>query len=150
MKILDFRPLTENDVDGIYDLLNNLSEDSKKNFHPHTFDRTTLNKICSSKEDHHFVLTLDNKIIGYSMLRLLGHSTPSLGLCIRNGYEKRGYGKRMTERTLQQAKNLGYKEVILNVHKDNTQAITLYRNAGFTIMSQNHTTGEIQMKKTWS
>jgi ribosomal-protein-alanine N-acetyltransferase len=148
MNNLSFRLLTEKDIDGLFDLLNSLSEEAKNFFHPHSFDRKTLKQICTSKEDHYFVLTLNDTIIGYSFLRHKGYITPSFGICIRNGYERKGYGKIMLQKTIEQTRQRGISEVILHVHQKNARAITLYRNAGFIPISQDDKTGEIKMKKS--
>lgn len=147
MDTIEFRSVTGNDANDLYTVLNSLSKEAKKFFHPHPFDKKTIKKICTSTKDHYFVLTLNKKIVGYSMLRLFGHSIPSFGVCIRDGYEKHGYGEMMTEKTIQKAKEFGYTEVILTVHKENAPALELYKKIGFTTMYQDLKTGEIKMKK---
>lgn len=147
MNNIEFRSLTGKDVNELFDLLNSLSEEAKKFFHPHPFDKKTLKQICNSKIDHYFVLTVNKKIIGYSMLRLFGYEIPSFGVCIRNGYEKQKYGRMMTEKTIQKAKELAYKEVILKVHKDNISAMNLYVKTGFKTIRTDPKTGEIRMMK---
>ncbi len=145
---IEFRAITKNDVNELYELLNTLSEEAKMFFHPHQFDKKTLEQICNSTKDYYFVLTKKKKIIGYSMLRLFGYNIPSFGICIRNGHEKQGYGRLMTEKTIQKALQLGYKEVILTIHKENVRAIHLYAKTGFDITIHNPKTGEIKMKKS--
>jgi L-amino acid N-acyltransferase YncA len=145
---VEFRSITKNDADELYELLNTVSEEVKKFFHPHKFDKKTLTQICSSTKDHYFVLTINKKIIGYSMLRFFGYNIPSFGICIRNGYEHKGYGRLMTEKTIQKALQLGYKEVILTIHKENVRAMHLYIKTGFDITLRNPKTGEIKMKKS--
>lgn len=144
---VEFRVFTQNDVDELYELLDTLSTEAKMFFHPHPFDKKTLQQISKSMTDHYFVLRIHKKIIGYSMLRLFGHPTPSIGICIRNGFENKGYGKLMIEKTIQKAIELGYKEVILTTHTENTRAKNLYQKIGFDVMTHNHETGEIIMKK---
>ncbi len=148
MNNLTFRLLTENDLDELSCLLNSLSDEARKYFHPHSFDRKTLEQICRSKEDHYYVLTLDDTMIGYSFLRHQGHDIPSFGICIRNGYEKRGYGKFMVRKTMEQAQEMGFPEVMLHVHPKNARAVTLYRDAGFVIVKQADKTGELTMRKS--
>lgn len=145
---IEFRDITKNDVDGLFDLLNNLSKESKMFFHPHHFDKKSLQQICTAMKDHYFVLTLNSTIIGYSMLRLFGYMTPSFGVCIRNGYENKGFGRMMLEKTMQKAVELGYKDVILSIHKENIRAINMYSKNGFIITFNNPRTGEIKMKKS--
>jgi RimJ/RimL family protein N-acetyltransferase len=147
MKNIAFRPVNDKDVDELFHMLKNLPDEGKKFFHPHSFDKKTLIQISASKNDYYFVLTLNNKIVGYSMLRFFGYATPSFGICIRKHYENRGFGSITTERTIQKASQLGYKVVILKVHEENSRAIKLFERCGFKIVQQNPFTREIKMKK---
>jgi RimJ/RimL family protein N-acetyltransferase len=142
-----FRTITKNDVKDLYEFLGTLSDDAKKFFRPHQFDKNTIELICRSTEDHYFVLKKENKIIGYSMLRLFGYNTPSIGLCIGNGYEHKGYGQLMLKKTLQKAEQLGYQDVILTIQKENVRAWNLYLKNGFDIIERDSKTGKIKMKK---
>ena len=143
----EFRVFRQSDVNDLYELLNTLSTEIKIFFHPHQFDKKTLTEISKSKKDHYFVLSVHKKIIGYSMLRLFGYTIPSMGICIRNGFENKGYGSMMAEMTLQKAIELGYKEVILHVHEKNVRAIDLYSKLGFIPVQRNSETGQIEMRK---
>jgi len=145
---IEFRAITKNDVNELYELLNTLSEETKMFFHPHQFDKKTLEQICNSTKDYYFVLTKKKKIIGYSMLRLFGYNIPSLGICIRNGYENKGYGQLMTVKTIQKAAELCYKEVILHVHEKNVRALDLFKRMGFKAIQKKPRTSEIEMKKS--
>lgn len=147
-RVLIFRPLRKEDIDELHELLNNLSERAKLFFHPHPFDKKTLKELCSSERDHYFVLILDGKIIGYSMLRLFHYTVPSLGCCIRNGYENRGYGTLLVRWTLEEAKRLGYKEVILHVYEENKAARRIYEKVGFKIIERNDEKKELRMSIT--
>jgi len=148
MDVIDFRPATGKDVNELFNLLNSLSDEVKKFFHPHPFDKRTLEQILTSKKDHYFVLTVNKKIIGYSMLRFYVYKIPSFGVCIRKDYENHGYGNLMTEKTMKKAIEIGYKEVILNVHEENSRAIDLYERIGFKAVQKNPDTREIKMKKS--
>jgi len=140
---LIFRGITEDDIDELHSLLESLSEYAKKVFHPHPFDLETLKNNCKSKNDHYFVMTLDNKIIGYAMLRLFGYEIPSFGCCIRTEFQGKGYGLLLTKWTVEKAKKLNYKKVILKTYKDNIPAMKIYKEAGFTII------GETEDKKQY-
>ena len=122
----EFRLANQYDVDELYDLLNNLNNEVKLFFHPHKFDKNNLINICSSKQDHYFVMSLNDKIIGYSMLRLFGYSIPSYGCCIHPEYNGKGYGEKLTRLTLKKAKKLGFKVISENKEtKEINMAITL-------------------------
>ena len=91
-KSVFFRDIKEKDITDLFEFLNELDNNTKRFFHPHSFDIETITDICKSKKDHYFVMFLDNTLIGYSFLRLFGYEIPSFGCCIRKGYEHKGYG----------------------------------------------------------
>jgi len=140
-----FRDIEKKDADEIYVFLNGLTDKEKSFFHPHPFDKKTIEEICSSKKDHYFVMTLGDKIIGYSFLRLFGYEVPSFGCCIRNEFQGKEYGKLITKLTIDTAKELGYKKIILKVYKDNIAAFKLYKKSGFGIVDKNKDTNEFKM-----
>ena len=45
------RTFEDRDVDELYGLLQQLSENDKRFFHPHSFDLKTLREICNSKKE---------------------------------------------------------------------------------------------------
>jgi len=139
---ITFRELKEKDVNELLDLLQNLSDINKKYFHPHKFDTKTLIDNCKSS-DHYFIMLLEDKILGYSFLRLFGYEIPSFGCCIRNGFENKGYGSIITNWTINKAKELGYSKVILKTYKENVSAQKIYQKNGFKIV------GETEDKKQY-
>lgn len=143
-----FRDINEKDVEPLYTMLNELTLESKRFFHPHPFDKKTITEICTSGLDHYFVMEYDGLIIGYSMLRKFGYAIPSFGCCVRDGYYERGYGTMLTVLTLQKAKALGYNRVILRVDKNNRYAIAVYRKAGFWVEACSCDGSEIRMEVT--
>ena len=74
---LSIRKINKNDVSDLFDLLNNIDKKTKIFFHPHPFDRDTIKSICESEKDYYYVMTIGEKIIGYSFLRLFGYTIPS-------------------------------------------------------------------------
>ena len=142
-KNLFIRNIEKKDVEELYDLLNNLDKKTKLFFHPHGFDYETIKKICLSNKDHYFVMILDNQIIGYSFLRLFGYKTPSFGIVIRSELTGKGYGMLFTRWTINKAREVGYKKVILKTHKENIPAQLIYQKIGFKIV------GETEDKKQY-
>lgn len=138
---LFIRKVQKSDVEELYALFKNLSEDDKQFFHPHQFDKQSLKKICNSTDDNYFVMILNNEIIGYSMLRFFGYEIPSFGIYIHRLFRNKGYGKFLTQWTLNRAKELEIEKVILKTYKNNTGAQHLYEKIGFKI------TGETDDKK---
>jgi RimJ/RimL family protein N-acetyltransferase len=134
-KPLIFRSFKKKDVKEVLILLNSLSKKNKEFFHPHAFDEKTLLKNLNS-DDHYFVLTLDEKIIGYSFLRFFGYEIPSFGCCIRKGFENNGFGTIITDFTIKKARELGYNKIILKTYRENTFAQKIYNKLGFKITSE--------------
>ncbi|KYK23666.1 hypothetical protein AYK24_07235 [Thermoplasmatales archaeon SG8-52-4] len=141
---LIFRSLIQKDIEEILEMLNNLSRKNKEFFHPHKFNIETLIDNLNSN-DHYFVLILENKIIGYSFLRLFGYKIPSFGCCIRKGYENKGYGALLTRWTINKAKDFGYSKVILKTYKENTSAQKIYKKIGFKIIGETEDKEQYQM-----
>jgi len=137
------RDIEERDAKEIFALLNDLAEKTKTFFHPHSFDYDTIESICKLKKDHYFVMILNKKIMGYSFLRLFGYEIPSFGIVIRRGFTGKGYGKILTRWTIDKARELGYKKVILKTYKENIPAQRIYKKIGFKI------TGESEDKKEY-
>jgi len=130
------RAVTEDDAQALYEFFQEADEQTKRFFHPHPFDIQTLRTICQSTKDHYFVMTLNDIIIGYAMLRLFGYAIPSFGCCICHGYQRKGYGLQLTKWTLRQARAKRYPKVILTVYKENEAALTMYTQLGFTIVGE--------------
>lgn len=135
-KSVFFRDIKEKDIIDLFEFLNELDNNTKRFFHPHSFDMETITDICKSKKDHYFVMFLDNTLIGYSFLRLFGYETPSFGCCIRNGYEHKGYGTIITKLTIEKAKELGYNKIILKTYKENISAQKIYKKLGFKAIGE--------------
>ena len=126
-----FRRLESRDIDKLHFLLNYCQKDEEY-FHPHSFDKRNLKKLVYQKHNDYFVLEEDNKIIGYSMLRTFGSfKKPTYGGIIDKDYRGKGYGESLLRNTLEKAKELGFKNVLLKVHDKNSKAIKLYNKVGF-------------------
>lgn len=143
---LIFKTIDKDDIKELYELLNGLTNQSKRFFHPHPFDKETIAEICTSNKDYYFVMRLKNILIGYSFLRLFGHKIPSFGCCIRNGYENKGYGTILTELTLNKAKDYKFEKVILKLYKQNIVAFNIYKKIGFNVVSNDRHSTEIKME----
>ena len=144
-EVVIFRSVTKDDVDELVLFFKRLTNQAKYFFHPHSFDKATMQQICSSPTDHFFVMVLHNKIIGYSMLRLFGYEIPSLGCCIGHEYEGKGLGTKLVQWTVDKAKELGYTQVILKVYKENVVAFHVYQKIGFQIIDDLSETKEYKM-----
>jgi ribosomal protein S18 acetylase RimI-like enzyme len=140
------REIKKEDAKQIFDLLNNLEEDVKKVYHPHSFDYKTVKDICKNQKDHYFVMEKNNQIIGYSFLRLFGYENPSFGIVIRKEYTDKGYGTILTKWTINKARKLGYDKVILKTYKENLPAQRIYKKLGFKIIGESKDKKEYRME----
>jgi len=138
------RDIKENDTMDLFKFLSDLNEKTKSYFHPHPFDLKTINDICKSKKDHYFLMFFNRTLIGYSFLRLFGYKIPSFGVIIKNDFTDKGYGTILSKWTIDKAKELGYKKVILKTYKENISAKKVYEKLGFKI------TGETDDKKQFN
>jgi len=132
-------------AEELYKLFEGLTEQAKYFFHPHAFDKETITEICTSKKDHYYVMLLNDKIIGYSFLRLFGFKIPSFGCCIHNEYQNKGYGTLLTRWTIDKAREIGYGKIILKVYKENKNAFHVYQKTGFKIVDELNETREFKM-----
>jgi len=129
---LEIRQLTKNDKEILWEYFQALSEKTKDTFHPHSFDRETAEKICEGKLGGlRFVALEGNKIIGYFFFSDPENDFPSIGICVRDGYQGRGLGKKFMNYLIKEAKKMGKKGLRLTVYKDNERAYSLYKKLGF-------------------
>ena len=149
-KSYTIRNIEEKDIDELYLFLNNLDEKTKEFFHPHSFDKNTITSICTLKKDHYYVMVENNRIIGYSFLRLFGYEIPSFGVIIRPGFTDKGYGTTLTDWTIKKAKELGYKKVILKTYKENISAQKIYEKIGFKIVGETEDKKQYKMEINFS
>lgn len=129
------RKLRKTDFEKLYEFFLSLSERTKYFFHPHPFDRKTAEKLCKEKDKNteRFIAIIDEKIVGYGFLWNLNTDFPSLGICIRDGFQGKGIGKRLMEYLINFAKRKNKKGLCLTVYRDNERAFNLYKKFGFEI-----------------
>lgn len=151
---LIFRPLVKNDCSAFGYFLDSLSEKARNRFGPHPLNSKEAKNICGSinySEMLPIVVTNPKKeIVGYiilsfrlrdsQLLRYRDYKIPivngrdiCLAPAIADRYQKKGVGSEMLKRTIEIAKSLGVKHIILwqGTQLSNTRAIHLYEKFGF-------------------
>jgi ribosomal protein S18 acetylase RimI-like enzyme len=63
-----------------------------------------------------------------------------LGIASASKYKRKGYGAKMMEKLIDDARRLQIKEIFLTVDKDNNMAINLYEKFGFIRIKEDVTT----------
>lgn len=77
------------------------------------------------------VLLRDERVAGYGILSVAAGEAHILNLCVDPEYRSMGYGERLLDRLLSQARVSAVQEVLLEVRPSNKTALALYRKKGF-------------------
>lgn len=110
-----------------------------KNDIPKTF--RYFNKRNIKVIENHFltvILIVDNREIGYAHIDF-DDGKYWFGICILSDYQGKGYGKKLIQFVLNNSKLRNIKEIYLSVDKINENAIKLYKNFNFIIISETET-----------
>jgi ribosomal protein S18 acetylase RimI-like enzyme len=78
-----------------------------------------------------FVALLDGKLIGSIMAGYEGHRGWLNYLAVLPEYQKRGCGRKLVEKAVEELKKLGCLKVNLQVRRSNVSAVEFYRHLGF-------------------
>jgi ribosomal-protein-alanine N-acetyltransferase len=78
-----------------------------------------------------WVLTLDERIIGYGVMSVVIDESHILNICIDPGWRRRGLGLKLLQRLLKVARQHGADSVFLEVRVGNRAALCLYEKLGF-------------------
>jgi RimJ/RimL family protein N-acetyltransferase len=88
--------------------------------------------IFKSKNDYHFVIVLNKKVIGHISLAKRKNNWYETQIVIgEKRYWGKGYGSQAIKILLQKAKRLKIQKIYLEVRPDNTRAIRAYESCGF-------------------
>ena len=88
--------------------------------------------MMSSSTNHHFVILLDRKVIGHTVLVKRKNDWYETQIVIgERQYWGKGYGTKAIKSILKKAKNLEISKIYLEVRPTNTRAIMAYENSGF-------------------
>ncbi|MBI2745586.1 MAG: GNAT family N-acetyltransferase [Burkholderiales bacterium] len=105
-------------------------------FQPHAADVEAIRKIIADRRKDEYLLLVDGgEVYGYGLLRGWdeGYEIPSLGLAIHASVRGAGFGRAFMHYLHATAKHRGAKKIRLRVHKNNAQAIRLYRSLGYAL-----------------
>lgn len=113
-------------------------------------DETAKEITTKPHFDLYYAAYFENEIIGFSMLRGWdeGFEIPSFGILIDNQHQNLGYGKQLTQFTIEEARRIGVKKVRLSVNERNSRAIQLYLSLDFKEITRQEVVnnGEIEVK----
>jgi GNAT superfamily N-acetyltransferase len=152
------RRLTASDLDKLCSYLSGLSQETKKRFGPHSFDRDTLAELFGNPMKYSGFIALQEatlSIIAYSVIKkgFLDHDRPRLesyGLkldasqdatfapSVADSWQGQGVGSRLFAFMTSCLQAEQIKRIILwgGVQCDNQKAVSYYRKLGFTVLGQ--------------
>lgn len=157
------RRLQKTDLNNLYSYLHNLSDETKRRFGPHSFDRHSLTEFYESDCNLGFVAIAaeTNEILAYSIIKIgfLEHDKyrlESYGLNLNNEtdatfapsvadlWQGFGIGKHLFDFILSNLENHKIQRIILwgGVQLDNHHAINYYKKIGFETLGQFTYNGE--------
>ncbi len=88
--------------------------------------------MMNSSTDHHFMISLDKKVIGHIVLAKRKSDWYETQIVIgERQYWGRGYGARAIKLLLKKAKKIRIFKIYLEVRPTNTRAVAAYENSGF-------------------
>jgi ribosomal-protein-alanine N-acetyltransferase len=68
---------------------------------------------------------------GYAIMSLAAAEAHLLNLCVAGQWRRRGFGTRLLQQLLSQARSVGAERIYLEVRPTNQAALEMYREAGF-------------------
>jgi ribosomal-protein-alanine N-acetyltransferase len=77
------------------------------------------------------VLLREDQVAGYGILSIAAGEAHILNLCVDPQFRSMGYGERLLDTLLSQARAAAVQEVLLEVRPSNRTALALYRKKGF-------------------
>ncbi|MDH4073073.1 MAG: ribosomal protein S18-alanine N-acetyltransferase [Gammaproteobacteria bacterium] len=80
---------------------------------------------------HCMVLMREGHVAGYAILSVAAGEAHILNLCVDPGCRQLGYGEKLLDEVLEQARDAEVREIFLEVRPSNHKAIMLYEKKGF-------------------
>jgi len=90
-----------------------------------------IQKKLDFQPDLFLIALLDGRLIGSVMIGYEGHRGWMNYLAVLPEYQKRGYGRKLVERSIEELKKLGCLKLNVQVRESNSGVIEFYRRLGF-------------------
>lgn len=128
------RKIADGDQKMLAGFNDGLSDQSRRLFIPHAYDRKTLDAVVERAEsgrDRVYLGIADEKAIGYFFLWHFERDVPILGIGIVDGYQGMGLGKEFIRILVDDARENGNIGIDLTTLPCNERAFALYEKMGF-------------------
>jgi len=83
---------------------------------------------------HFFVWVEEGMVVGYACYWLVEEEAYLANIAVDPPWRRRGVGRLLLEESLKRVRELGGREVVLEVRKGNRPALSLYRSVGFKVV----------------
>ena len=83
-----------------------------------------------------WVFEVDQKVIGFIIVSQRFSECHILNLCVARSYQHQGFGRKLIQHALDEAKKEGAGIIYLEVRRSNSRAITLYRKMKFHLIGE--------------
>jgi len=123
------RPLVVADLDVVEHL-------EKELFGPEAWSRATLVEELGAPGRTYLAAEVDGELVGYAGLRSDGHDADVMTVGTRTALQGRGVGRTLVRALLDRAREVGARQVFLEVRVDNGPAVHLYESEGFEHMGR--------------
>ncbi|MBN2299957.1 MAG: ribosomal protein S18-alanine N-acetyltransferase [Acholeplasmataceae bacterium] len=90
------------------------------------YDELALNPFA-----HYFVYELNKEVVGYIGFRAIDENAEMMNFCFDPEYQGQGFGTELLTYAIDYLKELGVKQLSLEVRKNNRQAQAVYEKFGF-------------------
>ena len=90
-----------------------------------------INRKLDFQPELFFVGLLDGKVVGSVMVGYKGHRGWINYLAVLPEFQRRGYGRKLAQKAINELKRIGCPKVNLQVRGTNTQVIDFYKHFGF-------------------
>lgn len=124
---LEYRFLTQNDLDDLVELFSRQNQEQFKYFKPHEFDKATIQRIYKNAAFLMLGVFDNNKMVGYFFLRCFLNKKSFTGRIVDEAYQGKGIAKRMGRILLQTAWYSGFR-VFGTASRDNFKSLNSYKS----------------------
>lgn len=130
---ITIRSMREDDGDALGRMREACSERTYQTFHSYPLTYELGMEVVANEDILCFIAcSSESEAVGYSWI-CHKRDMPSLGVCVRDGWQGLGVGRLLTERAIACARDLKREGVRLTVVKENVIGVTLYKSLGFIV-----------------
>ena len=135
------RPMRADDALGLQAFYNHLSTEARTLFRPMGWtvthdDCQRVAQSAAAGERYDLVIDAGGRIAGWAFLMRMDQPHAHLGIGVADAFTNQGYGKRLMQGLVDEARRRGKAGIGLIVVKTNDRALRLYRSFGFEVVGE--------------